>query len=148
MENLNNLELLDLSGNINIEEIPDFFNSLPKLKTVKLTGCRINKFSKSASKFFWMGQNFRYYTNYSIKDINYYEKYHTSKASNSGRLYKNFVKWLFKLKNLMKKCNFDYSDIEKFEKKTNLRAIHSGKPIISFLRYLDDKKQTRITKFL
>ncbi|MFX1424816.1 MAG: leucine-rich repeat domain-containing protein [Promethearchaeota archaeon] len=148
MENLINLELLDLSGNINIEEIPDFLNSLPMLKTVKLTGCRINKFSKSVSRFFWMGQNFRYYTNYSIKDISYYEKTHTSKASNSGRLYKNFVKWLFKLKNLMKKCNFNYSDIEKFEKKTNLHAIHSGKPILSFLRYLDDKKQTRITKFL
>jgi len=148
LEGLINLEFLDLSGNLNIEKIPDFLNELPILKTVKLTGCRIKKFSESVSHFFWMGQNFRYYTEYTQEDIKFYEKTHKSKAGINGRLYKNFVKWIFKLMKMMKKCNFDYSDIKNFEKKTNLHAMHSGKPIKPFLRYLDDKKQTRITRFL
>jgi len=147
LEGLNNLELIDLSGNINIEEIPDLLNKFPNLKTVKLTGCRIKKFSESVSRFFWMGQNFRYYTEYADKDIKYYEKTHTSKASNNERLYKNFVKWLFKLRQIMKQFNFDYNIIDKFEKKTNINAIWSGKPTVAFLKYLDDRYQKRITDF-
>ena len=147
LEGLNNLELLDLSGNINIEEIPDNFNELTNLKTVKLTGCRIKKFSESISRYFWMGQNFRYYTQYTDRDIKYYEKTHSSKASNNGRLYKNFVKWLFKLQALMKEFKFNYNDIKKFEKNTNINAIWSGKPTTFFLRYLEDKKQMKITDF-
>ncbi|MFX1601745.1 MAG: leucine-rich repeat domain-containing protein, partial [Promethearchaeota archaeon] len=46
LEGFNSLELIDLSGNINIEEIPDSLNKLTNLKIVKLTGCRIKKFSK------------------------------------------------------------------------------------------------------
>ncbi len=147
LEELNNLELLDLSGNINIDEIPDNLNELTYLKTVKLTGCRIKKFSESVSRFFWMGQNFRYYTQYTDKDIKYYEKTHTSKASNNGRLYKNFVKWLFKLRGIMRQFNFDYDVIEKFERKNNTPAVWSGKPTIAFLKYLDDRYQKRITDF-
>ncbi|MFW9881582.1 MAG: leucine-rich repeat domain-containing protein, partial [Candidatus Thorarchaeota archaeon] len=148
LEGLNNLEFLDLSGNINIEKIPDSLNKLPNLKTVKLTGCRINNFSESVSQFFWMGQNYRYYTGYSQEDILFYEKTHKSKAGIDGRLYKNFVKWLFKLSKMMKKFNFNYSDIKIFEKKTKLQPILSDKPLKSFLKYLDDKKQTRITRYL
>ncbi|MFW9820336.1 MAG: leucine-rich repeat domain-containing protein, partial [Candidatus Thorarchaeota archaeon] len=114
LEGLNNLELIDLSGNINIEEIPDILNELPNLKTIKLTGCRIKRFSDSVSRFFWMGQNFRYYTEYTDNDIKYYEKNHSSKASNNGRLYKNFVKWLFKLREIMKEFKFNYNNIERF----------------------------------
>lgn len=148
LEGHNDLEFLDLSGNINIEKIPESLNKLTNLKTVKLTGCRIKEFSESISHFFWMGQNFRCYTEYTQEDIKLYEKTHKSKAGINGRFYKNFVKWLFKLRKSMKKCNFNYSDIKNFEKKTNLHAIHSGKPIKPFLKYLDDKKQTRITAFL
>ena len=147
LEGLNNLELLDLSGNINIDEIPDNLNELTYLKTVKLTGCRIKKFSESVSRFFWMGQNFRYYTQYTDKDINYYEKTHSSKASNNGRLYKNFVKWLFKLHAIMKQFKFNYDVIEKFEKKTKTNALWSGKPTSAFLKFLDDRYQKRITDF-
>ncbi len=146
-EGLNNLELIDLSGNINIEEIPDVLNHLPHLKIVKLTGCKIKKFSESVLRFFWMGQNFRYYTEFTDKDIKYYEKTHTSKASVDGRLYKNFVKWLFKLREIMKNFKFNYKDIEKFEKKTKLNAIWSGKPTRPFLRYLNDRFQKNITNF-
>ncbi len=147
LEGLNNLELIDLSGNINIEEIPDSLNNLPNLKTIKLTGCRIKKFSDSVSRFFWMGQNFRYYTEYADKDIRYYEKTHSSKASNNGRLYKNFVKWLFKLREIMKEFKFDHKNIERFEKKTKINAIWSGKPTVAFLKYLDDRYQKRISDF-
>lgn len=147
LENLGNLEFLDLSGNINIDEIPDFLNDLPSLKTVKLTGCRINKFSKSIERFFWMGQNFRCYTDYSIEDIKYYEKNHNSKASNNGRLYKNFVHWLFKLRKFMKDFNFSYADIEIFEKETESTAILSGKPTSAFQRYLFNRYQKKITSF-
>ncbi|MFX1601778.1 MAG: hypothetical protein ACFFB6_14380, partial [Promethearchaeota archaeon] len=102
---------------------------------------------KSVSRFFWMGQNFRYYTEYTDKDLKYYEKTHTSKASNNGRLYKNFVKWLFKLRAIMRQFNFNYKIIEKFEKKTTLNALWSGKPTTAFLKYLDDRYQKRITDF-
>ena len=148
IENLTNLEFLDLSGNINIQEIPDILNNLPNLKTIKLTECRIKTFSESASQFFWMGQNFRCYTEYSIEDINYYEITHRSKASVNGRLYKNFVKWLFKLRAIMEQLKFNYNDIKKFEGINNINAIWSGKPTTSFLKFLDDKKQTRITNFI
>ncbi|MFX0022621.1 MAG: leucine-rich repeat domain-containing protein [Candidatus Hermodarchaeota archaeon] len=148
LEGLDNLELLDLSDNVNITEIPDNLSKFKNLKTVKLTGCKIRNFSESVSHFFWMGQNFRYYTKYSTKDIKYYEKTHTSKASNNGRLYKNFVKWLFKLRRLMKEFKFNYKYIESFEEKTNLNAIWSGRPTTAFLEYLDDRYQKRISDFL
>jgi hypothetical protein len=95
-----------------------------------------------------MGQNFRCYTNYSKKDINYYEKTHTSKASNNGRLYKNFVKWLFKIREIMKELKFDYKTIQRFEEKNDLNAIWSGRPTAAFLEYLDDRYQKRISDFL
>ncbi len=148
LDKLRNLEFLDLSGNISIKEIPESLIENPNLKTVKLTGCRINKFSKSLSHFFWMGQNFRNYTEYTQEDILYYEKTHSSKASDSGRLYKNFVKWLFLLKAEMNRYNFNYKDIVKFEKKADLNAIISGKPTKPFLKYLFDRFQMRITSFI
>lgn len=147
LENLSKLEFLDLSGNINIQEIPDSLSKLPNLKTVKLTGCRIKKFSDSVSQFFWMGQNFRYYPNYSLEDIKLYEANHISKASINGRLYKNFTKWLFKLKSNMVEFSFDYKDIIIFKQKTELKALHSGRPTIRFLKFLDDRKQRKITDF-
>ena len=94
-----------------------------------------------------MGQNFRYYTQYTDKDINYYEKTHSSKASNNGRLYKNFVKWLFKLHAIMKQFKFNYDVIEKFEKKTETNALWSGKLTSAFLKFLDDRYQKRIIDF-
>lgn len=147
LERLTKLEFLDLSGNINIQEIPDSLSKLPLLKTVKLAGCRINKFSELVSQFFWMGQNFRYFPDYSNEDIKLYETIHASRASINGRLYKNFVKWLFKLRRNMKSFSFNHKDMIKFEKKTELNAIHSGKPTKAFLKFLDDKKQRKITDF-
>ncbi|UCC18402.1 MAG: leucine-rich repeat domain-containing protein [Promethearchaeota archaeon] len=147
LENLHNLEFLDLSGNINIEEIPEMLNLLPNLKTVKLTGCQIKTFSKSVSHFFWMGQNFRTYAEYNQEDIIYYEKTHKSKASNGGRLYKNFVKWLFKLRSIMDKHNFNYIDINNFEQRSEFKAFHSGKPTKLFLKYLFDRCQMKMPDF-
>jgi len=147
IEKLSNLELLDFSGNINIEEIPDSLNTLIHLKTLKLTGCRIKKFSKSVSQFFWMGQNFRYYTEYTDDDIKYYERNYISKVGINGRLYKIFVKWLFKLRNSMKELRFKYKDINIFEEKTHLKAIKAGRPTKNFLKFLDDRKQMKITDF-
>jgi len=115
---------------------------------VKLTGCRIAEFSELVSKFFWMGQNFRYYTKHSIDDIKYYEKTHVSKASTNGRLYKKLVRWLFKLKACMREYDFNHNDIKKFEKKTIMKAIRSRRPTNSFLKYLDDRKQLKITFFI
>ena len=148
LEELENLELLDLSGNVNIQEIPDSLNNLHQLKKLKLTGCRISEFSELVSNFFWMGQNFRYYTEHSIEDIRYYEKTHVSKASKNGRLYKNFVRWLFKLKAFMREYDFNYDDIKKYEKKSIMKTIRLGRLTKSFLKYLHDRKQTKITFFL
>jgi hypothetical protein len=147
IESLKKLELLDLSGNVNINEIPNFLNDIDSLNLVKLTGCKIKKVSESVSKFFWMGQNFRYYTNYRSEDIKYYEKIHRSRACINDRLYKNFVKWLFKLRKIMKRCHFNYEDIKIYENKNAINAIQSGKPTRNFMKFLDDKKQLRITNF-
>lgn len=94
-----------------------------------------------------MGQNFRNYTNYTVKDIKYYEKTHTSKASNSGRLYKNFVRWLFKVREIKKEFKFNYKDIEKFEEQSQSMAILSGNPSNAFQRYLFNRNQKKITSF-
>ncbi|UCD01216.1 MAG: leucine-rich repeat domain-containing protein [Promethearchaeota archaeon] len=145
---LKKLEYIDLSGNINISEIPDILNDLPDLKTIKLSGCRINKFSDAVSKFFWMGDNYRCYTKYIIEDIEYYEKHHKGKAKSNNKLYKNFVKWLFKLSSLRKEYKFSYRDIKSFESETDLKAIWSGKLSVAFKKWLIDKKQKKITSFI
>ena len=146
---LKNLEWLDLSGNIDIREIPESLKDFPRLKVVKLVGCRIGKFSDSVSNFFWMGQNFRYYTGYSNQDIEYYENHYTSKArANNNRLYKRFVKWQVKVRAHMAEFNFDFKSIKRYEEKSSKIALRAGAPTNNFLKYLDDKKQLRITKFL
>ena len=95
-----------------------------------------------------MGQNYRYYTEYSDKDVEYYEKYHKSKAGINGRLYKNFVKWLFKLNDQMNEHQFSHCEIQRYEMKTKCSAIPTGKPTKAFLKFLDDRKQLKITQFL
>lgn len=148
IEGLKRLETLDLSGNMDIHEIPEFLADMESLKKVKLTNCRISDFPDSVSHIFWMGQNYRYYTEYSDKDVEYYEKYHKSKAGINGRLYKNFVKWLFKLNDQMNEHQFSHHDIQRYETKTKCSAIPTGKPTLAFLKYLDDRKQLKITQFL
>jgi Leucine-rich repeat (LRR) protein len=148
IDKLKNLEWLDLSGNINIKEIPESLNDLPCLKVIKLVGCRIANFSESISRYFWMGQNFRYFTGYNIEEVQYFEKNYISRARVNNRLYKKFVKWLLKVRAQMVDFNFNYKDIEIYEKKSFKMALRAGTPTRSFLNYLDDKKQLRITKFL
>ena len=147
IENLKKLETLDLSGNMEIHEIPEFLENMDTIKMLKLTHCRISEFSSSVSRFFWMGQNYRYYTEYTDQDVEYYEKYHKSKASTNERLYKNFVKWLFKLRAQMNEFQFSYKDIQKFETKNLGRAIPTGLATKSFLKFLDERYQLRITQF-
>ncbi|TFF69126.1 MAG: hypothetical protein EU516_01375 [Promethearchaeota archaeon] len=146
IEELNKLETLDLSGN-DIQEIPEFLAEMKSLKMLKLTNCRIGKFHDSVAQYFWMGQNYRYYTEYTQQDVEYYEKYHKSKAGTNDRLYKNFVKWLFKLKEQMNKHKFSHKDIQKFEMNGLGKAIPSGKPTNTFLKFLDDRYQLKITQF-
>lgn len=148
IEELKNLELLDLSGNINIKEISESLNELPHLKIVKLTGCRIGAISNSVLRYFWMGQNFRYYTDYTDEEVQYYEKNYSSRARANNRLYKHFVKWLLNVRSQMANFTFDFKDIKKYEQKNSKIAVMAGNPTRSFLKYLDDKKQLRITKFL
>ncbi|MBY9010734.1 MAG: leucine-rich repeat domain-containing protein [Candidatus Lokiarchaeota archaeon] len=148
IEELKNLELLDLSGNINIKVIPENLNELPFLKVVKLTGCRIGTITDSALKYLWMGQNFRYYTDYTDEEVQYYEKNYSSRARANNRLYKNFVKWLLKVRTQMVDLSFDFKDIKKYELKNSKNALRAWNPTRSFIKYLDDKKQLRITKFL
>jgi len=147
LSHLNTLEYLDLSGNIGISEIPISINQLPSLKTLILKGCKIQNFSEEVSHFFWMGENYRSYSNYTLDDIRYYESTHRSRAIFNNKLYKHFVKWLFKMRSLMNKFNFNYDHIESFERKTSKNAINSGRLTNSFKKWLDDRYQTRITSF-
>lgn len=145
--NLVKLKHLDLSGNINITEIPDCLNKLPALNSLKLWNCSINKYSDSTSKFFWMDQNYRYYKGYTQNDKTFYEKTHNRVASSHNGLYKHFIQWVIKMKRLMTECNFTYQDIENYERDNTKKAIWSGRPTNSFIKWLQDKKQMLITDF-
>ncbi len=147
LDNLSKLKYLDLSGNININEIPESLNDIHALETLKLWNCNIKKFSDSTSKFFWMEQNYRYYSGYTQKDKEYYEKTHNRKASYNNKLYKHFVQWAIKMRKILLEQKFTYRVIEKFENNTSKNAIWSGKPTNAFIKWLDDRKQTRITDF-
>ena len=148
IENLVKLEVLDLSYNANISEIPDFLKDMPSLKTLKLTGCKIKSFSDSVAKFFWMGQNYRSYSKYSTKEVEYYESTHSGKATGKNKPYKRFIEWLFKLRDFMKDLKFSFKDITVFENKTEKCAIQSGKPTKTFKKWLLDRCQTKITSFI
>ena len=75
-DELTNLEYFDLSGNKKINEIPETLNNSQSLKILKLSNCNIESFSDSVSRFFWMEQNYRFFSNYSQDDVRYYEKNH------------------------------------------------------------------------
>jgi hypothetical protein len=148
LSQLKNLEWLDLSGNVEIKEIPETLNDLPFLKVLKLVGCSLGKYSELVSHFFWMGQNFRYYTNFNLREIQYYENHYISRTRVNNRLYKNFVKWQLKVRDSMTKFNFDFKSIKRYEEVSSKIALRAGAPTKGFLKYLDDRKQLRITKFL
>jgi len=146
-EKLSKLEYVDLSGNKDITEIPETLNELPALKVLKLANCGIKKYSESVSRFFWMEQNYRYYSDFNPQDVMYYERTHRAKAASNNQLYKQFVKWLFKFKRLMRENKLSYEDIENFERSENKHAIWGGKVTIDFKKWVFDKKQTKITSF-
>ena len=146
-ENFTNLTLLDLSGNSRIVEIPDSLNSLPALKTLKLWNCSIRKFSEASSKFFWMNQNYRFYSGYTQADKIYYEKTHKNKSSSTNGLFRKFVVWVIKIRKIMKEEKFTYSDIEKFEIETPQNAMWWVKTTKLFKKWLNDRSQMRITEF-
>ncbi len=146
--NLKKLEILDLSYNVHISEIPESLNELPSLQKVKLRGCRIKKFSESVARFFWMEQNYRFYSNYTAKEVNYYETTHKGKAMFNNKLFKRFIDWLFKIRILMRDNKFSFSEIDDFETKTGKTALRSTRPSLAFTKYLFDRYQTRITSFV
>jgi hypothetical protein len=130
-------------------EIPKVLNELPNLESLKLWNCPINHFSKSTEKFFWMNQNYRYFTGYRENDKEFYESSYRKKASSDNKLYKHFVKWVLKMRNLMKKHVFSYQDINRFYEETSKNAVWSGRVTNSFKRWLDEKKyQKKISSFL
>ena len=146
-ENFTNLKFLDLSGNSRIVEIPDSLNRLPALKTLKLWNCSIRKFSEASSKFFWMNQNYRFYSGYTQADKIYYEKTHKNKSSSTNGLFRKFVVWVIKIRKIMKEEKFTYSDIEKFEIETPQNAMWWVKTTKLFKKWLNDRSQMRITEF-
>ena len=148
LEKFSNLEHLDLSNNPTITQIPEVLNELPNLETIKLWNCRIDKFSKSTEKIFWNNQNYRYFTGYNENDKEYYESAYRKVASSDNKLYKHFVQWVLKMRNLMNTHRFSYQDIYRFNEETPKKAIWSGRITNDFKKWLDDKKyQTKITSF-
>lgn len=147
INNFASLKHLDLSGNTNITEIPECLNNFLALKTLKLWNCSIEKFSDSISKFFWNDQNYRYYKGYTQNDKDYYEKTYNKMASSDNGLYKHFVLWVIKMRNMMVKQKFTYQDIEIFERNTLKKAIWSGRSTNAFIKWLEDKTQLKITDF-
>ncbi len=147
ISDIKNLRKIDLSGNRQITEIPDFLSEHPSLESIVMSNCNIDKFVKSTSQFFWNDQNYRYYSNFSQDDINYYESHHVNKAGSNGQLYKAFVQWLFKIRLLMKEYNLKYQDLNQFEFLTNKKSIWNWKPTSNFLKWLFEKPQTKLSDF-
>jgi len=141
------LQHLDLSGNSEIVEIPDSLNNLSALKTLKLWNCSIEKFSEASSKFFWMNQNYRFYSGYKQEDKSYYEKTHKNKSSSANGLFKQFVIWVLKMRGTMEEEKFTYNDIDKFEIETTQNAMWWVRTTKSFKKWLNDRAQMRITEF-
>ncbi|MHA1105435.1 MAG: leucine-rich repeat domain-containing protein [Promethearchaeota archaeon] len=145
---LPNLESLDLSGNREIKEIPEWLNSLPALNSVSFMNCNLKKFSESTSRYFWMNQNYRFYSNYTLEDIEYYESHNKRKSKSGNQCYKHFVLWLLKMKELKKFNKIKYEDLYAFEGMTTKKSIWSGRLTNDFLKWMDNKKQKKITDFL
>jgi len=148
IQELTNLEHLDLSGNTKITKIPDFLNEMESLLVLKLANCSLKEFSEEVSRFFWMEQNFRYFSDFSQGDVRYYENTHREKSGSNNQLYKNFVNWILKFKPAMLELGVTYRDIVKFERSTSKRAIRNWKATRAFNKWLFNKKQTSITAYL
>ncbi|MFW9942002.1 MAG: leucine-rich repeat domain-containing protein [Candidatus Thorarchaeota archaeon] len=149
IKNFNNLKHLDLSDNPTITEIPEGLHNLPKLETVKLWNCHINKFSKSTEKIFWMNQNYRYFTGFNENDKIFYESTYRRVASSDNKLYKHFVEWVLKMRRFMKLYKFSYQEINSYKEETSKNAIWSGRITKDFKKWLDDKKhQKKIISFI
>jgi len=148
IEGLTKLEHLDLSGNTKISKIPDFLNKMESLIVLKLSNCSIKEFSEEVSRFFWIEQNYRYFSDYSHDDVRYYESTHREIASSNNQLYKKFVKWILKFKPTMLELEVSYRDIVRYERSTSKKAIWNWKATKEFKKWLFNKKQTSITAFL
>jgi len=148
IEGLPNLEHLDLSGNTKISKIPDFMNEMESLKVLKLANCSIKDFSEEVSRFFWMEQNYRFFSDYSQDDVRYYENTHRENASSNNQLYKKFVDWILKFKPAMLELEVSYEDIVRYERSTSKKAIWNWKATKDFQKWLFNKKQTSITAFM
>ena len=147
LKRFKNLKHLDLSGNMNITEIPEVLNELPTIETVKLWNCNLKKFTKSTEKYFWMNQNYRYFSGYSQRDKDFYETAYERVASSNNKLYKHFVEWVLRMKDLMLGQKFTYRDIQRFENETLRNAIWSGRVTNDFEKWLLNKSQMKISSF-
>ncbi|KKK96200.1 hypothetical protein LCGC14_2665130, partial [marine sediment metagenome] len=148
LENFPHLKHLDLSGNFSIIEVPEELNKLTELKTVRLWNCNIKNFTESTEKFFWMNQNFRYYTGYTEADKLYYESNHIKKASSENGLYIDFVRGVLKTRKILVEQKLNYQDIFDYANETSRKAIWSGIATHDFRKWLKNKNQTKITFFL
>ncbi|MBD3256596.1 MAG: hypothetical protein GF383_16000, partial [Candidatus Lokiarchaeota archaeon] len=136
LKGLQKLRIIDLSGNKNITEIPDVLNNLPALSSVKFWNCSIKEYSNTTEKFFWLDQNYRFYKNFTPEDMVYYEETHKNKASSDNKLYKHFVKWVIKMRNIMENYRFNYEDIRIFAERDSKNAVWGGKPTKDFLKWI------------
>ncbi|MFX1570006.1 MAG: leucine-rich repeat protein [Promethearchaeota archaeon] len=149
LKNSKTLKYIDLSNNPSLTEIPETLNDLPNLEMVKLWDCNINKITESTEKYFWMNQNYRFFKGYNENDKAYYETAYRREASSDNKLYKHYVEWVLKMRNLMKIHHFTYQDIYRFNEETSKNAIWSGRVTNDFKKWIYDKKyQKKITFFL
>jgi hypothetical protein len=149
LKNLVNLKLIDLSNNPTITEIPEILNDMPSLETIKLWNCNIRNYSESTEKIFWMNQNYRFFTGYNENDKAFYENSYHRVASSDNKLYKKFVEWVIKMRQLMEEYKFSYQDINRFNEETIKKAIWSGRVTNDFKKWLDSERyQRKITSFL
>ena len=144
---IRNLRRIDISGNMQVTEIPDFIGEYSTLESIVMSNCNIKKFSKNASRFFWNDQNYRYYSNFSQDEVTYYESHHVDKTGSNGQLYKAFVQWLFKIRPLMKQHDLKYQDLNQYEALMNKKSIWNWKLTSDFLKWLFEKPQTKLSDF-
>lgn len=143
------LKKIDLSGNVNLTTIPESLNDLPSLSSIKLWNCNIRNVKRETVKYLWKDQNYRYYSGYSEDSIRYYEETHKAKALShvDNKLYKDFARWVIKMKKIMEKYNFSFQELYNFEEEHGSNPIWSGKPTRAFKKWLENRYQLKITEF-
>lgn len=146
-QGLSNLQSLNLSRNNNLKLVPNYLSELKSLQSLYLAHCPIEKYENRVRHFIWRHKNYKYYQNYTPKDIEEYENEHGNNAVYRNKTNKPFVEWLLKkerLSELLEDNKCTISDLHLFEKETSKHAFYGGRLTKGFLKWLEQRNRKKI----